>query len=99
MFTVYLPTKFCGRYFRGHTHTHTQFFLIVSAPKNLIISPLGNGDGRVVDKARILKAFYFNHIYIHITFFVYSQFFYIHYHLTKTQEDAEGSERSLPFYR
>ena len=46
------------------THTHTQFFLIVSAPKNLIISPLGNGDGRVVDKARILKAFYFKS-YLH----------------------------------
>ena len=66
MFTVYLPTKFCGRYFRGHTlHTHTHtFFLIVPAPKNLIISLLGNGDGRVVDKARILKAFYFKS-YLH----------------------------------
>ena len=60
---------------------------------------MGNGDGRVVDKARILKAFSFQS-YLHpYNFF---RVFIILLHSSSfdnNSEDAEGSEWSLPFYR
>lgn len=75
-----------------YTHTHTHFFLIVSAPKNLIISLLGNGDGRVVDKARILKAFYFQS-YLHPYNFLCVFTILLHsLSFDNNSEDAEGSE-------
>ena len=58
-------------------NAHT-YFLRVSAPKILIISLLGSGAGRVVDKIRILKAFYFkSYLHLYNFFHVQSSFTFI----------------------